>query len=281
LRCPGAGRYAPCRMLSSRLSDGLWLLQPVLHAVVAVFMYRRRDYRRLPLFFSYNVFQFFANLLLYAVGFVSYKAYFYAYWSTEPMCVLLAFGIIQELFRAMFRHREGLKDFGTILFRWAIVIMILMGLVLASALEKHQFLKLVVSMERSVQLMMLGLLLFLLAFSAHLGVTWRHQIYGITAAWGFESLVELTLYAQHARIHLPMSVFNMFHLTATDVMLVAWVCYIVAPEPKEVMPNMLLRSQRWNEVLLETPHLDGQPTLLLGIESIVERAFTKSDSGTK
>jgi hypothetical protein len=269
----------------SRLNDGLWLLEPVLNAVVAVIMYRRREYRRLPLFFSYNVFQIIANLLLYGVGFVSYKSYFYAYWSTEPICVLLSFGIIQELFRAMFRHREGLKDFGTILFRWALLIVVLMGLVLASAgtgaMEKHQFLKLVVSMERSVQLMMLGLLLFLLAFSSHLGVTWRHQIYGITAAWGFYSLIELTLYTQHARMHLPMTVFNVIHLSAIDVMVAAWVCYLVVPEPKEVLPNMLLRSQRWNEALLETEHLDGQPTLLLGIESIVERAFTKSDSGHK
>src|SRR6184192_1303191 len=114
----------------SRLQDGLWLLQPALHAAVAVFMYRRREYRRLPLFFSYNVYQIIANLLLYAVGFISYKTYYYTYWCTEPISVLLAFGIIHELFRAMFRHREGLKDFGTILFRWAIVIMILMGLVL-------------------------------------------------------------------------------------------------------------------------------------------------------
>src|SRR5207248_2054293 len=122
-----------------------------------------------------------------------YKTYYYTYWCTEPISVLLAFGIIHELFRAMFRHREGLKDFGTILFRWAIVIMILMGLVLASAstgaFERVRFLRVVLSMERSIQLMVLGMLLFLLAFSAHLGVTWRHQIYGITAAWGFDSLV--------------------------------------------------------------------------------------------
>ncbi len=277
-------RYAPRRMPST-LQDSLWLIQPALHAAVAVFMFQRREYRRLPLFFSYNIYWVLANLLLYGVRFLSYRTYFYCYWCTEPISVLLSFGIIQELFRAMFRHREGLKDFGTILFRWAIVIMVIMGFVLASsnsgAFERLKFLRLVLSMERSVQLMMLGLLLFLLAFSSHLGVTWKHQTYGITAAWGFNSLVELTLYTQHARISLAYSVFNFIHLVAYDLMLVAWLCYMAAPEPKEVMPNMLLRSQRWNEVLLETPHLDGQPTLLLGIESIVERAFTKSDPRRK
>ena len=48
------------------------------------------------------------------------------------------------------------------------------------------------------------------------------------------------------------------------------------PEPVEVLPNMLLRSQRWNEVLLDSPQAEGEPTLLLGIESLVDRAMTRN-----
>ena len=60
-------------------------------------------------------------------------------------------------------------------------------------------------------------------------------------------------------------------------MLVLWLIYVLAKVPAEVLPNMLLRSQRWNDALLEEPAAEEQSTLLIGIETLVERAMNRVD----
>jgi len=262
------------------IQDALWLVQPALHAGIVFLMWRNGAFRRMPLFFSYNLFNAVLQVVAYVVlHWVGYDAYFYTYWSTTPIGELLAFGIIYELFSTMFRHREGLKDFGSMLFRWAIVVMVLMSALLAASsagFGQHQFMQAVMSLERSIQVIMLGLLLFLLIFARHLGITLHHRVFGIVLGWGLASAVELFLYTGRASFHLSQRSFNYLHLGVYDATLIIWVCYAAVKEPAEVLPNMLLRSQRWNEALLEHPQHEQQAPLLHGIESLVDEAMTRN-----
>src|SRR5690349_1052060 len=110
--------------------DALWLVEFPLFASIAFFLWRSSFYRRMPLFFSYNVFYAVSGAVAYTVFHSGARTvYFYTYWSFTSLLHILEFAIIYELFSALFRQREGLKDFGTMLFRWAIVVMLLMGLV--------------------------------------------------------------------------------------------------------------------------------------------------------
>jgi hypothetical protein len=266
----------------SPINNGLWFLEPALNAAIAVFMYRRKLHSRFPLFFTFQIFHaIFAALMIALMKLAGYRAYFFTFWSLEPLAILLSFANIQELFSAMFRQREGLKDFGTMLFRWAIVVMLLMAVVLATAnagaFERSHFISLVLSLERSVQFMMLGLVMFLLAFSNHLGIHRRHPVFGFIMGWGLVSASELLLYAERARVLFSEDTFNLLHLCAYNTMLGIWLAYVLVKAPAEVLPNMLLRSQRWNEALLEDPELEEQSTLLIGIETIVERAMNGVD----
>lgn len=268
-------------MSLSLAQNALWYLEPVICVAIATFMYRRKLHARFPIFFTFQIFNtIYSSVLIGVVQFATYRAYFYAFWSLEPLAVLLSFANIQELFDAMFRNREGLKDFGTMLFRWAIVVMLLMGVLLATAnagaFERHRFISLVLSLERSVQFMMVGLVTFLLAFSNHLGIYRRHPVFGFVTGWGIVSACDLLVYAEKARVRVSPGLLNLVHLGAYDVMLLLWLVYVLMKAPAEVMPNMLLRSQRWNEALLEGPTLDEQSTLLIGIETLVERAMSRS-----
>jgi len=243
-------------------------------------MYRRKLHARFPLFFTFQLFYVPYWIADFTAHLVSYRAYFVTFWSLEPIVILLSFANIQELFNAMFSQREGLKDFGAMLFRWAMVVMLLMGVVLATAnagaFERSKFISLVVSTERSVQLMMLGLLMFLIAFSNHLGITPRHRVFGFIMGWGVISTCDLLLYATSARISISKIAFDLLHLGAYDAMLLVWLGYVIAKSPVEVLPNMLLRSQRWNEALLEEPEPEEEvSTLLIGIETLVERALSR------
>ena len=272
-------------MSLSHINDALWAVGPVLNIAIAVFMYRRKLHARFPLFFTFQIFHVPYWIAEFIAHLISYKAYFFTFWSIEPLSILLSFAVIQELFSAMFRQREGLKDFGTMLFRWAMVVMLLMGVVLATAnvgaFERSRFISLVVSTERSVQLMMLGLVMFLLAFSNHLGITHRHHVFGFVMGLGVVSTFDLLIYAESARAKLSSESYNLLHLGAYDVMLVLWLVYVLAKVPAEVLPNMLLRSQRWNDALLEEPAAEEQSTLLIGIETLVERAFSRANDNGK
>src|SRR5437868_5694820 len=115
----------------SSLQDTLWLLQPAFHIALAYLMLRGGWQRRMPMFFAYIVFNAVLAPISYGVlHWGGYERYFYLYWSTAPILELLTFANVYELFGAMFKQREGLKDFGTMLFRWAIVVMVLMAAVL-------------------------------------------------------------------------------------------------------------------------------------------------------
>ena len=237
----------------------------------------------MPVFFCYSIFHAIYAATAYVVlHWFSYKLYYYLFWSVTPLLHILEFVMVYELFGALFRQREGLKDFGTMLFRWAMLVMLLMALVLtasASGLKAPQFMKIVLSMESSIQLIMVGLVLFLLAFAGHLGITYRHKVFGIILGWGVASAVDLLLYTEHGRIGLSDQAMNFLRMGSFDAVLVIWLCYAVMPEPVEVLPNMLLRSQRWNEALLDNPQVEGEPTLLLGIENLVDRALTANNIG--
>lgn len=257
----------------------LWVAEPLLTVAIATLMYRKRMHRRFPLFFSFQIFHFVYWCLTFAASFAHYSTYFYTFWTLEPFVILFTFANIHELFGAMFQQREGLKDFGTMLFRWAIIVMVLMGLVLAttnSNFDRAHFISVLVSLERSVQLMMIGLLLFLFSFSSHLGITPKHKVFGLITGWGVNYSLELLLYTERARAAFSNQTFNILHLLIYNVMLLVWLGYVLVPEPREVLPNMLLRSQRWNEALRENQAADEAP-LLIGIESLVERALSEAE----
>jgi hypothetical protein len=246
-------------------------------------MWRRRLHHRFPVFFSYTAFHILITFtLLFLALRHNYRYYFYAFWASAPIMATFNFGIVYEMFHAMFHHREGLKDFGTMLFRWAAVMIVLTGTVLAlssAGLETHQWMKFILSIDRATQVMMFGLLLFVVLFANHLGIERRHKVFGITVGLGLFAFADLVLATQFTRSWLSASLFNVVHPLIYDLTVFIWLCYMLSPEPLESLPNMLLKSQRWNEELLEVPYPDGQPTLLLGIESLVDRALNKGRRG--
>jgi hypothetical protein len=252
----------------------LWLLQPALQASIAWAMYRRKIHQRFPIFFTYTLFHVLDVVLLYSALHRSYATYFYTYWWTQPAIVALHFAIIYECFLSMFKNKVGLKDFGSVLFRWSAVMMVLMGLVVAFSDngQKYPLMAFIFSIERAAQVMLVGLFLFVLFFTKHLGIDRHNKIYGLTLGLGLFAAVDLLLYTEVARSLLSYRMFNTLHVLTYDIAAVIWLAYMLSPEPADILPNMLLRSQRWNEQLLEQPDTE-EATLLLGIESIVDRAM--------
>ena len=257
------------------LGNVLWLIQPLLKLVILVTMFRRKLHVRYPLFFSYLSYSVLVTALLYAVH-GSYRAYFYAYWSTDAVSAMLVMGVVYELFTAMFRKHHALRDFGSMLFRWALVMVaMLAGLLLFSGINptRNSIVNSIANLDRSVGVMQCGMLLFLVLFSPYLKIPWRHQICGIALGFGLNSTARMLLLSQWIHGVFGMSNLNLISMFAYDWTLVIWTVYAFMKIPVETTPNMLLRPQRWNEALMDAAGPTQEP-VLMGIEGIVDRTMS-------
>src|SRR5260370_38979759 len=112
------------------LYNVLWIAHPLLEAGIAIAMLRSHLHRRFMYFFAYVVTQ----ILSFAIIFPAYlrhnySAYFYLYWISNAINVFLGFKIIHEIFLDVFKPFHTLRDLGSVLFKWAGLVMLLVAAV--------------------------------------------------------------------------------------------------------------------------------------------------------
>src|SRR5438270_340248 len=257
--------------------EALWFALPIMKGAVAFFLFRRKLHLRFPLFFTSVMYGAIASVLLYAVGhWASYKTYFYSYWTSQSLLAMLSLAVVYEIFMAMFRQHHGLRDFGSVLFRWAGVVSILMAITLVSTnpgYDPHRVVNFILGFERAMGIVQCGLLLLLILFAEPLGISWKHQLFGIVFGLGSYSCIRFILVAQWARSLFGATGFNLLDMVAYLFTLVIWLVYALMPQPAESLPNLLLRPQRWSDALIHAANPMPEQTVLLGIEDIVDRAL--------
>src|SRR5450432_1766730 len=110
----------------------LWLAHPLLEVGIAAFMLQRKMLRQFKFFFAYVLTQ----LLTFAVLYPTYhwnsgSNLFYLYWVCNALSVTCGFLVIHEIFVDVFRHFHTLRDLGTVLFKWAGLVMLLVAAVVS------------------------------------------------------------------------------------------------------------------------------------------------------
>src|SRR5690349_22592376 len=158
-----------------------YLLSIGLQLLCVLLLFRRKLQSQYPFFFSYLVFSalggIIANYMWYRGG--STGPYFFVYWVLTALVDLGAFAVFYELFCAAFKPFAGLRDMAQVVFRWAALALLLVGVVVfcSSALPSFQRVTLiVVNMERAICVMQCGMLLFLLMGSSYLGLSKKNIV---------------------------------------------------------------------------------------------------------
>src|SRR5437660_9556348 len=106
----------------------LWIAHPLLQTGIAVVMLRRQMHRKFKFFFAYVVTQILTFALIFPAFLrQEYSTYFYLYWFSNAISVVLGFKIIHEIFLDVFRPFHTLRDLGTVLFKWAGLVMLLVA----------------------------------------------------------------------------------------------------------------------------------------------------------
>lgn len=262
------------------ISYALWIAHPVLQLAVAAAMIRRKLYRSFPFFFAYIVCQ----ILIFSVLFPIYRSdnyelYFYVYWTTTAVSVALGFKVIHEIFIDIFRPYHTLKDLGSVLFKWAGLVMLLVaGVVAASSpvSESGPLVQAVLTLQRSVRVIQCGLVFFLLVFSRYLGISWRQRSFGIALGFGSFAAIELAMIALRVGTYISEPTLNLLNMAAYNSAIIVWFSYCMLRSPARETSVTLLKSQRWEQSLTELQHPAAPDSLIPMFEGMVDRAFSRT-----
>ncbi len=275
----GADRALQVRTMSSpQLLMTLWVTQTLTQACIATVLYRRKLHKEFPAFFAYVV----AQILVFCVQVPIYlcgaqAVYFDAYWIAAALDIVLAFKIIHEIFLDIFKPYHALKDLGTALFKWAALIMILLSAVLISFNSSWQdpLVTSILTVQRCVRVVQCGLVIFLLAFSSHLGVSWRRLSFGVALGFGVISGSELLTNALFAGQRMHVQFWQISTMVTYHLGMLVWLFYSVVNRRREMVP--VLVPQRWEQALADIQPVSSEADSLIPMfEHMVDEALSRT-----
>jgi hypothetical protein len=268
--------------------DYLWCAQAILQSGVAVMLWRRKLYKQFPVFFWFLLVQVANFAVLFPLWHScnrnwlsgTYKLYFGLFWFGEAVNAVLGFKVIHEIFVDVFRPYHTLKDLGTLLFKWAGVVMLLVSVVVAfsNSLDESPWIHAVTTLQRSVRIVQIGLILFLLLFSRFLGVSRKQISFGISLGFGLFASVELMLMALNSGGLVKHGNLNLINMATNVGAILVWLSYTFSPQAARDSTTNRLQTQRWEQGLADLQHPLTSDSLIPMFEGMVERAFSRSSN---
>jgi hypothetical protein len=259
----------------------LWIAHPVLQAAIAIAMFRRGWYRAFKYFFAYIIVQIVSFAVIFPTYHYDQSAIFYVSWISTAISVALGFQVIHEAFLDVFRPFHTLRDLGTVLFKWAgLVILLVAGVVSVStnSSDTAPWVQAIMTAQRCVRIIQVGMVLFLISFARYLGVSRRQRSFGIALGFGAFATVELALIASWVGGHLGNTSMNLINMGAYNCSLVLWLGYMLAQSPEREAVSTLLRPQRWEQSLSDLQHPLQGDSLIPMFEGMVDRALSRTQA---
>jgi hypothetical protein len=259
----------------------LWIAHPVVQTVIAILMLRRGQHRQFKYFFAYVVTQILTFAVVFPTYLYNHSACFYLSWFTTAVSVVLGFKVIHEAFLDVFRPFHTLRDMGTVLFQWAGLVMLLVAGVVSVSTRSSETLpwvQAIMTAQRCVRIVQVGMVLFLLFFARYLGVSRRQHSFGIALGFGAFAFVELSLIAYSAGYHLSEVSMGLANMVAYNCALLVWLGYTLMKSPAREASSTLLRPQRWEQGLSDIQHPLQADSLIPMFEGMVDRALSRAQA---
>lgn len=241
-----------------------WVTAIVLQALLAAIMSHRGLPRKVPAFFAYTVYEVLLSAFLYTIDHmdsVSAPQYQDAYFVGAGGSAALRFAVVCEIFIQVFKVYPPLKELGEVVFRWAtVVLMIVAVLIVANvtglegtAFEKDWYVVGLHIVDRAIDMIQCGLLVFLALLASFLRLSWRTYIMGIVLGFGVFSSVELlilTLQAQYG-VDFGLKAVPLVRSVTYLWCLGIWIAAVLSPQhPKNRRPPPRMQDlNHWNDAL--------------------------------
>jgi hypothetical protein len=259
---------------------GLWILHPVLQVGIGAFMIRRGLLRSFKFFFGYLLTQ----LVTFGIVFPAYihnsagAFTFYSYWACNAISVTFGFLVIHEVFVDVFRAFHTLRDLGTVLFKWVGVVMLLVAGVVSVSSQNAPWMAAIITSQRCVRLIQVGMVMFLLFFANYVGVSRKQYSFGIALGFGSFAVLELLLISSWIGSHLNGPWMSVVNMMAYNCSLGLWFGYVAVKRPLRDMTHPLLKPQRWEQSLSDIHHTLPADSLIPMFEGMVDRALSRSQT---
>src|SRR5579864_4549195 len=258
----------------------LWAIHPIVEVGIAALMFRRGLLRQFKFFFVYIL----AQLVTFAVLFPayvwrSYSAAFALYWCLNAVSVTCGFLVIHEVFVDVFKSFHTLRDLGTVLFKWAGLVMLLVAGVVSvstNSSEMPPWEQAIITSQRCVRIIQIGMVLFLLFFAHYVGVSRRQHSFGIALGFGVFAVTELMLIASWAGHHLGGPWMSIVNMSVYNCCLSLWLSYVAVKRPVRDASQNLLQPHRWEQSLSDIHHPVPADSLIPMFEGMVDRALSRS-----
>jgi hypothetical protein len=261
----------------------LWICHPLVQLAIVLVMFRRKQYLHFKFFFAYLIAQIVSFALIFPLR-SNFSAWFYLSWSSTAISVVLGFKVIHEAFLDVFRPFHTLRDMGTVLFQWAGLVMLLVAVVVSlstNSSESLPWVQAILTTQRCVRVIQVGMVLFLLFFSRYLGVSRRQQSFGIALGFGLFAFIELSLVASWVGYHVASkSSTDLINMAAYNLTLIVWLSYSLAKAPARDAPATLFRSHRWEQSLTDLQHPVPADSLIPMFEDMVDRALSRTQASS-
>jgi hypothetical protein len=136
----------------------------------------------------------------------------------------------------------------------------------------------ILTAQRCVRIIQVGMVLFLLFFARYLGVSRRQYSFGIALGFGCFAMVELSLVASWVGDHLNNLSMGLVNMAAYNCTLLIWLGYTLAKSPAREATSTLLRPQRWEQSLTDIHHPLPANSLIPMFEGMVDRALSRTQT---
>jgi hypothetical protein len=262
-----------------------WFLGPSLEAALLAVMVRRRVRTIFPRFFAYVLFQVIKSIILFVVYHYYPDNYFDAYWTGNALSVLLSVTVLDEIWRCLFRGYAGIQDLGSVLFRWACALMLLIAIIGALTFQQSgadRVVTAVLAFDRSMRQMQCGLFFLVLLLCRFFKNFWRDHVFGIALGFGIFAVVELALVTILTRFgggHIASV--SLIKSAAYNGVILLWIGYLQQPNPVPLQKYGAHELSTWNTALSTQPSVDTTEPFLTMVEQAVERVLSRTSPWPK
>jgi hypothetical protein len=216
------------------------------------------------------------------------QVYFFSYWAVYIASAVILYFICLEVFRSALSAVPGLLKFGIVIFRWAVLVSIIVtfSTVTFSRSGLVAITDVAMALMRSVSLLEICLLAFLCLSMNALRLSVRDMAFGLSLGFGVMASDDFLLVSLSSRFASLTAPLQFAYEGIILVSLGTWVAYCAMPEPvrKPVVVAVNSTIYRWNEIASALGHPGTQVAapqqansfFLTDVENVVDKVLSRN-----